>query len=255
VATTPVPVPAAWFAEAEDSYRTYVLDHADALGELTHSFADAIRDGDDKRSRALYLQARDEWHRIRPAALAVSGLGPAVDAQQSDLGAQEEWTGWHRLEAELWPESGANPLPQDERERLADMLVADTDAIIADLAADTANFAPHVSAAFASQLVESALRTSLAGTAERYSGANLLAARAQIAGARVAIDASERIAQERDPGLTEVIYERLATVETLLDQHPGELDGLSADEALALIRATEALAEPLSRLASLVVDR
>jgi iron uptake system component EfeO len=239
---------------AEEDYRAYVVEHGRALEELTRQFADAMQAGDDVTARALYLDARSEWHRIRAVATTVSELVVAVDAQRAELGAQEEWTGWHRLEADLWPSSGEAPLSQAERQRLTDLLVSDTETLVAELADPNTGFPPEVIASVASMLVESTIQSSLAGTAEPYSGANLLAARAQVDGARAAIEAVELIATERDLAAVQSVDTRLHVLEALLASHPGELDALTAQEVIALARAAEALAEPLSRLASIVVD-
>lgn len=253
--SAPVSVAPELVEQVTEAYRAYLADHARALERLTRDFADAVRAGEDDKARELYLEARREWHLIRPAALAATDLAMALDAQSTELGALEEWTGWHRFEAELWGASGHEALSSTERDRLAELLERDTEVLVAQLTDPNTAFPPHAIAAHASQLIESALGSSLVGTAESLSGANMLVAQAQVDGARARIETLAPLVEDRDPMALDVILGRLEQLEYVLAHGTGDLEPPTEDDALVLIRAAEALAEPLSRLPAVVVDR
>ena len=59
--------------------------------------------GDDDAARALYPVARTHWERIETVAESFGDLDPKMDAREADLEPGQKWTGWHRIEKDLWP--------------------------------------------------------------------------------------------------------------------------------------------------------
>src|SRR5690349_8928141 len=90
-------------AQAESQYLAYVKDQAGALISGTQAFADAYASGDDDTARALYAPTRVHWERIEPVAESFGDLDPLLDAREADLAEGETWSGWHRIEKDLWP--------------------------------------------------------------------------------------------------------------------------------------------------------
>ena len=110
---------------ATDEYRAYVSTQADALVAEAQRFADAVQAGDDDGAKALYAAAR-------VALGARSSRWPSRSATSTRRSTParptwrpgQKWTGWHRLEKDLWPPTGAQP--ETRSAAVADQLVTDT---------------------------------------------------------------------------------------------------------------------------------
>ena len=113
-------------AQAVDDYLGYVKDQSGALVTATQKFAAAYAGGDDASARAQYASARSFYERIEPTAEQFGDIDPALDLREADLAQGQEWTGWHRIEKDLWPPAGYSPADPATRAKLADTLVADT---------------------------------------------------------------------------------------------------------------------------------
>ena len=68
------------------------------------AFVTAYQAGDDDRARALYPRARIHWEAIETVAESFGDLDPKTDAREADLEQGQKWTGWHRIEKDLWPQ-------------------------------------------------------------------------------------------------------------------------------------------------------
>ena len=90
--------------QAQSNYAAYVQDQSDQLLLKTQLFVDAYASGDDDQARAIYADARVHWERIETVAESFGDLDPRMDAREADLEPGQEWTGWHRIEKDLWPE-------------------------------------------------------------------------------------------------------------------------------------------------------
>jgi iron uptake system component EfeO len=88
--------------QATDSYQRYVKSQTDALLTKSQEFADAVKAGDAAKAKELFPVARTYWERIEPVAEIFGDLDPAIDAREGDLAEGEEWTGFHRIEKDLW---------------------------------------------------------------------------------------------------------------------------------------------------------
>lgn len=44
------------------------------------------------------------WERIETVAESFGDLDPKMDAREADLEPAQKWTGWHRIEKDLWPQ-------------------------------------------------------------------------------------------------------------------------------------------------------
>ena len=109
--------------QADEQYRLYVRDQVAQLVDKTHRFADLYTSGSDDQARALYADARMHWERVEPVAESFGDLDPKLDLREADLEDVDTWTGWHRIEKDLWPPaSGYTALTITERTTLADQL-------------------------------------------------------------------------------------------------------------------------------------
>ena len=90
--------------EADTQYASYVRDQVDQLLVKTQQFAQLVTERKDDEARALYADARVHWERVETVAESFGDLDPQMDAREADLEEGDEFTGWHRLEKDLWPE-------------------------------------------------------------------------------------------------------------------------------------------------------
>lgn len=237
---------------AVTSYRRYVADQADQLVARTGQFAAAVKAGDVERAKALFPQARGPWERIEPVAEKLGDLDPKIDARENDVAAGEPWTGFHRLEKDLWvdglkPDSAAiaDQLDKDVRE------VAEKAKVIDLTAVELANGAK--------ELLDEVARGKVTGEEDRYSHTDLWDFRNNVEGSKAAIDALRPSLARRDAALVSTVDERFAAVTALLDRYRSG-DGyvlytqLTADQVKELAASVDALSEPLSKAAGVVTS-
>ena len=252
----PAPDPAA-VDRAEERYADFVAAEADRLLAGTRSFAAAVRAGQDGRARALYPQARVHWERIETIAESFGDLDPRLDAREADLEPGQEWTGWHRLEKDLWPQraEGYTALTDAERAELSDRLVADTETLVGEIG--SLEFTVTDIADGSRGLLEEVANGKVTGEEEYWSRTDLHDFQANIDGAVEGFDGVRPIVEEADPELALTLAARFDDVQALLDQHRrGKgfvgYDDLSTEQVKALADAVNALSEPLSRLSAVV---
>ena len=109
------------FKEAADSYKRYVNSQTEALIPAVDVFVAAIKKGDIHAAKAQFPIARTYYERIEPVAESFpDDLDPRIDLREADLEPGQKWTGFHRLEKDLWV-TGLQP----DANAIADQLVAD----------------------------------------------------------------------------------------------------------------------------------
>lgn len=243
---------------AEAGYQTYVQDQSDQLLVKTRQFAEAYTTGDDDAARELYPRARTHWERIETVAESFGDLDPRMDAREADLEPGQRWTGWHRMEKDLWPERAGDytPLSDARRQTFADALVADTEELdgrIGDL-----EFSVDQIANGSRGLLEEVATGKVTGEEEYWSRTDLWDFQANVDGARVGYDGVEPIVTSKDAELASQLELRFADLQELLDaQRVGDgftsYDDLTRREVRDLADAVNALSEPLSRLTATVL--
>lgn len=256
VDVTPTGALADQLSAATSSYAAYVRDQAEQLVADTAAFAAAYVAGDDERARDLYAATRVHWERIEPVAESFGDLDPKLDLREADLEQGQEWTGWHRIEKDLWPPSSYTALSATQRSELADQLVTDTEELeerVGGLAFTAAQLGNG-----AKELLDEVATGKVTGEEEFWSHTDLWDFQANVDGARVAFDSLRPVVQVKDPQLATTLDERFAALQVLLDQYR-QGDGfvpytaLAPDQVKELAAAVDALGEPLSSLTSTVV--
>ena len=244
-------------AEAERAYARFVADEADALLAGTVRFAAAASSGADARARALYPEVRTHWERIETIAESFGDLDPQLDAREADLAEGETWTGWHRLEKDLWPARAEAyvPLTTDEREALAERLVADTRELVSRIR--TLDLTVTDIADGSRGLLEEVASGKVTGEEEYWSRTDLHDFQANIDGAVRGFEDVRPIVEHADPDLAATLDRRFDEVQDLLDQHRSGggfvgYDRLSAEQVRELADGVNALSEPLSLLSAVV---
>ncbi len=250
---------AALVADADRLYAAYVRDQIGALVTKTEQFAGLVKAGKDDEARALYAPARVHWERVETVAESFGDLDPTMDAREADLEPGQAFTGWHRLEKDLWPARAKAyvPMTAAERAKVADQLVADTvelNSRVADMtfnASDIANGAKG--------LLDEVATGKVTGEEEYWSRTDLWDFQANVDGARVAWEGLRPLLKKRNAALDATIATEFADLQALLDkQRRGDgfvtYDQLSKPEIKGLADAVNALGEPLSKMAGAVLS-
>ncbi|WP_407655573.1 iron uptake system protein EfeO [Amycolatopsis rhabdoformis] len=237
-------------AEATKSYATYVANNTDALETETQKFVDAVKAGKVDEAKAEYATTRVYYERIEPVAEKFGDLDPAIDVREADLEPGQQFTGFHRIEKDLWV-TGLKP----DTPQIADKLVTDVKDLVAKTktlqlsALDLANGAKG--------LLDEVATGKITGEEETFSHTDLWDFQANVDGSKGAIAALRPILQERDPALVSTLDKQFANVQALLDKtRVGDgfkyYNQLSQDEIKAFASAVDALSEPLSKVAEVV---
>lgn len=243
---------------AEKSYATYVKDQSDQLRTKTEKFVSLYESGKDDEARELYAEARVHWERIETVAESFGDLDPKMDAREADLEPGQRWTGWHRIEKDLWPKEAKDytPLTDAQRATYGQDLLKNTKTL--DGRIQKMDFTVDQIANGSRGLLEEVATGKVTGEEEIWSHTDLWDFQANVDGAKVGYDGVRPLVQKEDKDLARQLDARFAELQKLLDQHR-KGDGfvlyteLSTSETKELSDAVNALSEPLSKLTAAVV--
>ncbi|MER7002429.1 iron uptake system protein EfeO [Dactylosporangium sp. NPDC000555] len=240
-------------AQATKDYQRYVQSQTGALIEKTTEFVNAVKAGDVEKAKALYPIARTYWERIEPVAESFGDLDPAIDAREADLEAGQEWTGFHKLEKDLWVTKDVS-----QSGPIADKLLTDVKTIVEKAA--TVQLSPLELANGAKELLDEVATGKITGEEDAFSHTDLWDFAANLEGSRAAIAALRPVIEERDAALAKTLDEKFAAAQAELDKYRSG-DGwklhneLTEPQLKALGDAINALAEPISKVAPLVATK
>ena len=283
IGTTPFAVTGAAFAvNADDeaayaaavaSYTAYVKTQAAELVPKVDEFVAAYFAGDDDLARSLFAPARVNYERIEPTAGAFGDLDPAIDYRKPGAEAEGlEFTGFHRIEMDLWLEAAQANYPgetivaldQTGREAIGGKLVDDVQALydavhdpefvltVSDITNGAIGLLDEISAPDGK----------LPGEENEFSHTDLSDFLANVEGAQVAYTAVREIAASKgDEGaaLVAELDERFADMIALLATYGSyeagftSYDLVTQDERNVLGAQLNALSEPLSELTHTVL--
>jgi iron uptake system component EfeO len=89
---------------AVTNYIAYIKSQVAELVPQVNAFTAAYASGADDTARSLFALARVSYERIEPTAEAFGDLDPKIDYREVDAVAEGlDWTGFHRIEKDLWP--------------------------------------------------------------------------------------------------------------------------------------------------------
>ncbi|MEV7012879.1 iron uptake system protein EfeO [Streptosporangium sp. NPDC051022] len=237
-------------AAATEGYKRYIKSQSDTLLTKTQEFVDAVKAGDIDKAKALYPVARTYWERIEPVAEIFGDLDPAIDARENDLAEGEEWTGFHKIEKDLWVTKDVS-----KDGPIADKLMTDIKTIVDK--ANGAEISPVLLGNGAKGLLDEVASGKITGEEDRYSHTDLWDFDANLQGSKAAVQALRPVLEERAPDLVKTLDEKFAATEAELGSHR-KGDGwklhteLSKDELKKLSDSINALAEPISKIAAVV---
>ncbi|MGY5766477.1 iron uptake system protein EfeO [Brachybacterium sp. DNPG3] len=236
---------------AVTNYTAYIKDQVGQLVANAQLFTDAYTSGDTELAQALFPQARRFYERIEPTAEAfgieeAGDLDVAMDARVQDLAADAGvavtdpsvlagWTGWHRIEADLFTEDGSPFDFADDaaRQAAADDLTANIQ-VLYDLVYGTetglggAAFSITLEDVVqgAQGLMEEVATGKIVGEEDTFSHTDLDDFQANLDGAQVAYGNVQDLVKAQDADLDATITERFDAVQAVLDQH---VDGTTPD--------------------------
>lgn len=243
---------------AETQYAAYVRDQAQELLDATGEFLDAWTSGDDDLARSLYPTARQHWERIETVAESFGDLDPKMDLREADLEPGQEWTGWHRIEKDLWPPAtDYDVLAQADRKAYADDLLANTE-ILNERVQDQTYTVSDIGNG-AKGLLDEVAAGKITGEEDIWSHTDLYDFQANVDGARVAYEGVKPLLEVKDADLSKEIGERFDALQSLLDSHRTDdggfvfYDTVEAPERKALSDAVNALGEPLSKMTGAII--
>lgn len=243
--------------EAAARYKIFVLDQATTLLAETKKFAALYTSSKFAEARELYPNARMYWERIEPVAESFGDLDPILDLREADLAPNQEWTGWHRIEKDLWaPKSNYTPLTSAQRIAQARLLVAKTQELLDRV--KNLEFKAFQMANGAKELLDEVATGKVTGEEEIWSGTDLWDFQANVEGAEKVYSLVQDVVREKDAKLATELEKNFAIIFKQLDQlrtTGGFRTYSTLDKSTVLILASsvDALAEPLSRLTSVVV--
>ena len=230
------------------TYRRYIVAQAELLQTRTKPFVAAIQARDIPKAKSLYPSAHIPYETIVPIAQALGDLDPRIDARIDDVENGQVWTGFHRLEYDLWTKGD---LSQDA-------------GVAAQLTSDVANLVDQVQrveltadeiGSAAKSLMDGVAATKITGDEERYSGLDLVDVSASVDGSYLAYLALRPIVITTQPNLVTKLDTRFGTLKAdLAIYRRGSsfvlYDTLSKSQINALEDDIEALRGPLSQLSA-----
>lgn len=244
------------FKEAADSYKRYVNSQTDALVPATEAFVAAIKAKDIAKAKALYPTTRTYYERIEPVAESFpNDLDPRVDLREADLEPGQKWTGFHRLEKDLWV-SGLQP----DTAAVADQLVADVKELDAGVKAPTWTIDSTQIAGGAQGLLDEIAKSKISGEEDIFSHTDLWDFKANVEGSQTAVASVRPILDERNADLGKRVDQRFAEVEKLLEKYRDgdgfvSYDKVTEPQRQELSRAIDALSNEVSQVQGVIAHQ
>ncbi|GAA5036300.1 peptidase M75 family protein [Terrabacter aeriphilus] len=240
-------------ATAITDYRAYVASEADELVENTEGFVAAVKAGDVAKAKSLYAKARHPWEAIEPVAESFGDLDPRIDGREDVIADGMEFTGYHRLEKDLWKDG-----LQKDSGAIADRLLAD----VTEIAGKSKTVEPTALsiANGAKALLDEVATGKVTGEEERYSHTDLWDFDGNLEGSRQALAVLRPVVAERDPALQKALDARFTELSSLLAKHHDGADyvsytALTDADIKALTVSLDALSEQVSKVPGVLEAR
>jgi iron uptake system component EfeO len=244
------------FKEAADGYKRYVTSQVNALVPATEAFVAAIKKGDIATAKSLYPTTRMHYERIEPVAEAFpDNLDPRIDLREADLEPGQKWTGFHRLEKDLWVTG-----PQPDTNEIADQLLADIKELDAKVKAPDWTIDSTQIAGGAQGLLDEVAISKITGEEDIFSHTDLWDFQANLEGSQTAVASVRPILDERNPDLGKRVDQRFAAVEALLQKYrKGDgfvlYDTVTEPQRQELSRALDALSKEVSQVQGVIAHQ
>jgi iron uptake system component EfeO len=236
------------------AYLTKVRAETDLLVPLTTAFVEAVKAGDVEKAKQTYAAARYHYETVEPLAESFGDLDPNIDAREGDV-PTNQWGGFHRIEQQLWHAGNADGMAPVADQLLVD--VKDLQSKIAGIELEPAQIANG-----AVELLNEVSSSKVTGEEERYSHTDLSDLAANVDGAKAAFGSVKPLLPANEASLSATIDQRFAGVTAALAKYTAinpagngfvPYTALTPSDTQQLSSSVDALAEPLSKVAALVV--
>ena len=261
---------------AVNNYVSYVKSQVQELIPAVAKLTTAYEAGDDDTARSLFAGARVFYERIEPTAEQFGDLDPKIDYREVDAVSEGlDWTGFHRIEKDLWPPSAGAlnsdgtsatldwaPSTAAQRKTFGDGLVADVQQLsdLVNKAGFTVTLADISNGAIG--LLDEVAASKITGEEDWWSHTDLSDFQANVQGAEVAFGNVKAIAASKGSAGTKLvasITKEFTALDALLATYGSiesgytPYDQVTDAERKALSDQVNALAEPLSQLTHTVL--
>jgi iron uptake system component EfeO len=239
--------------QATESYSRYITSQSEALVVKTGDFVTAVKAGDIDKAKALFPVARTYYERIEPVAEIFGDLDPKIDGREDDATKELPFTGFHKIEKDLWV---AGDISKDGP--IADQLLTDVKEVVTK--AKDEKLSPLQLANGAKELLDEVANSKITGEEDRYSHTDLWDFAANVDGSQAAVAALRPALEQRDPALVKQIDTAFTAVDNELAKYRVG-DGwklqtqLSESELKGLSDVINALAEPISKIAGVIAQK
>ncbi len=252
--TAPVTDTHALLVQGTKDYGTYVEGQVQELVDNVKPLVAAVKGTDLAAAQVAYDKARPYYERVEPVAESFQDLDPAIDNRADGIPISK-LTGFHRIEYGLFAAkslAGLGPI--------ADQLLANC--VKLQTLSKGLTYQPAELANGAVELLDEVSKSKITGEEERYSHIDLLDFQANVEGSEQAFANLQPGLQKIDPTLASTITSAFSSLDNLLDKYRDtsqpsgfKLYGsLTTADKTALAHAVQAVAEPLSTVASKVVN-
>jgi iron uptake system component EfeO len=239
--------------QATANYTRYITSQSEALVQKTTDFVTAVKAGDVEKAKSLYPIARTYYERIEPVAEIFGDLDPKIDGREDDATAELPFSGFHKLEKDLW---FGKDITKDGP--VADQLLTDVKEVVTK--AKDEKLSPLQLANGAKELLDEVASSKITGEEDRYSHTDLWDFAANVDGSQAAVAALRPALEQRDPALVKRIDSAFAAVDAELAKYRVG-DGwklqtqLTKPQLRGLSDVINALAEPISKIAGVIAKK
>jgi iron uptake system component EfeO len=244
------------FKEASDNYKRYIVSQTEALVPAVEAFVAAIKAGDIEAAKAQFGTSRVYYERIEPVAESFpNDLDPRIDLREADLEEGQKWTGFHRLEKDLWV-TGLQP----DTNAIADQLVADVKELHDGVKAPDFTVDSTQIAGGAQGLLDEISISKISGEEDIFSHTDLWDFNANLQGSQTAVASVRPILDERNPDLGSRVDQRFQEVEALLLKYRNGdgfvfYDTVTEPQRQELSRAIDALSKEVSQVQGVIAPQ
>jgi iron uptake system component EfeO len=176
-----------------------------------------------------------------------------MDLREADLEEGQRWTGWHRIEKDLWPPAlGYQAMTMPERATYGDDLMTNTETL--NKRVQTMKYTVDQIGNGSKGLLDEVAAGKITGEEDIWSHTDLYDFQANVDGARVGYEGLKPLLEIKDPALSKQIEAAFDSLQDLLDKYKvGKDDFVSYDtvtepQRKELSDAVNALGEPLSKM-------
>ena len=202
--------------EAVHGYLSYVRNQTQTLKDQPKDFTAAIEEGDIDKAKELFPIVRTPYERIEPVAESFpDGLDPRIDVREADLEEGQEWTGFHKIEKQLFDAGKITDQTKKDAQQLEDDLAELVDGV----SSDDFTFTPVQIASGAQGLLDEIATSKITGEEDIFSGTDLYDFQANLDGSKAAIASLEKVIDDKAPQLLSDINDRFDDVQKLLDKY------------------------------------